>query len=338
MQKEVYPFSGGSPEPSSLATRLLSSLKEAGADFVRNPRSYARNALKRDAWGDSNRRNRLRLGFAMAFTAYVAVILAAIGAWYLGQHARRMFHNSAIVRLTPPLFTPGSPTREEQPPVRDNARAGGGGGGGNNDPGPASQGAPPLFAEQNPIIAPTTSPQLQPPSLPVPETLQVDPRFQPPRDESIVGLVAGVPGPPSDGPGTGGGIGNGNKGGVGPGDGPGVGPGANGGIGDGPYRPGGNRPEDPPAGPLSSGPRALNHPRPNYTEEARKNKVQGVVQLRVWIDASGRVTEVKTLSNLRYGLDEEAIKAAHEMKFVPAMAGGRAVGCWVTMEIEFNLR
>src|SRR5207248_9403545 len=76
-------------------------------------------------------------------------------------------------------------------------------------------------------------------------------------------------GPPSNGTGSGGGIGSGNGGGVGSGEGPGVGPGRGGGIGGGVFRVGGG----------VSAPRAIATPDPEYSEEARKAKYQGVCVL-----------------------------------------------------------
>ena len=85
-------------------------------------------------------------------------------------------------------------------------------------------------------------------------------------------------------------------------------------------------------------PRALNRPRPNYTEEARKNKVQGVVRARVLVGLDGSVKNVTLISHLPDGLDEEAISAIHKMRFSPAMRSGQAVNYSVTLEVEFNLR
>ena len=85
-------------------------------------------------------------------------------------------------------------------------------------------------------------------------------------------------------------------------------------------------------------PQMLNKPRPNYTEEARKNKIQGVVVARVLIAADGSVKQVKITRGLADGLNEEAIRAAYQMRFKAAMKGGQPVAFWQTLEIEFNLR
>jgi TonB family protein len=215
-------------------------------------------------------------------------------------------------------------------------KAGGGGGGGRNQPTPPSKGQLPKFSLTPPIIAPTTTPQLRTPVLPVMETVQVDPRLEPKRDElAVTGLPTGVPGPPSDGPGSGGGIGTGKGGGVGSGDGTGVGPGTGFNTGGGSPQLGGGSGV---ATAVDSRPIPLNKPRPNYTEEARKNKITGVVIARLLVGADGSVKQVRIVRGLPDGLNEEAIRAAYQMRFKPAIKTGQPVAYWVPVEIEFNLR
>jgi protein TonB len=82
----------------------------------------------------------------------------------------------------------------------------------------------------------------------------------------------------------------------------------------------------------------LNQPRPNYTEEARQNKVQGLVRARILIGSDGLVKQVRIQRGLPYGLNEEAIRAAMQMRFRPAIKSGVAVAFWTTLDVEFNLR
>jgi TonB family protein len=81
----------------------------------------------------------------------------------------------------------------------------------------------------------------------------------------------------------------------------------------------------------------INRPRPNYTDLARNNRVQGVVRVRALIGADGTVKDVRFLSHLPDGLDEEAAKAVLHMRFKPATKAGQPVAFWVTLEVEFNL-
>src|SRR5215831_2297347 len=82
----------------------------------------------------------------------------------------------------------------------------------------------------------------------------------------------------------------------------------------------------------------LNKPRPNYTEEARAHKVQGVIRARALIGTDGVVKDVRLVTHLPDGLDEEAILAVKQMRFRPAMKSGQAVNFWQMLEVEFNLR
>ena len=90
-------------------------------------------------------------------------------------------------------------------------------------------------------------------------------------------------GPPSNGPGSGGGIGSGSGGGVGSGKGGGFGPGEGGGVGGGVFRVGGG----------VTAPALLFKKEPEYSEEARKAKYQGTVLLYIEVDPSGKATNMK---------------------------------------------
>jgi TonB family protein len=77
--------------------------------------------------------------------------------------------------------------------------------------------------------------------------------------------------------------------------------------------------------------------RPNYTEEARKNKIQGIVVARILIGADGTVKKVQIVRGLPDGLNEEAIRAAYQMRFKPATKAGRPVAFWMPVEIVFTI-
>jgi protein TonB len=83
--------------------------------------------------------------------------------------------------------------------------------------------------------------------------------------------------------------------------------------------------------------RILSRPEPQYTEEARKNQVSGTVVLRAVFTSSGQVTNIRTVSGLPHGLTERAIAAARQIRFSPAMKGGRAVSQYIQIEYNFNL-
>lgn len=144
----------------------------------------------------------------------------------------------------------------------------------------------------------------------------------------LEGLLSGAR--DSAGSGTGGGAGEGSGGGIGPGEGDGLGPGEGGGTGGGVFRPG-NGVEIP---------RMLRNVRPSYTAEAMRAKVQGVVLVEAVVLPDGTVGDVTVIRSLDkvFGLDEEAIKAARQMRFVPGTRFGEPVAVLVTIELSFTLR
>lgn len=319
----------------SMFKRLGREFAEASRDFRRHPKAFVMSAVKGDGTGGRLRQERLMLGFAIAFTFFTLAIIAMLVTFWI-SHARVKAQEEAEVRASKPLF---DEVQIVDMPKMDK-KAGGGGGGGRNTPTPPSKGQPPKFSLAPPMIAPRPEPTPRPPALPVQETIQVDPRMQPPKIADMpIGDPKGVPGPPLAGPGTGGGIGTGSGGGIGSGDGTGLGPGHGMNTGGGnPSIGGGNNNPNAPATAVDQRPMALNNPSPRYTEEARKNKIQGVITTRVLVGADGSVKQVKISRGLPDGLDEEAIQAAYRLRFRPAMKGGQPVAFWQTVQIEFNLR
>ncbi|HEU4388035.1 MAG TPA: TonB family protein [Blastocatellia bacterium] len=317
----------------SLLRRLIDAVFEGIDEFRKNPRLYLEVALKGDGLGGRRRQTLLRFGMALAVVLYAIGFTAVLVFWWL-QHRPKPEGDPESVTM---LVNPADFQMQQIDMPKAKEKAGGGGGGGRKTPTPPSKGQLPVFSLKPPIIAPRPEPQLRTPALPVPETVQVDPRLQPKRDDlAPTGLPTGVPGPPSAGPGEGGGMGSGRGGGMGPGNGTGVGPGEGFNMGGGSPRLGGG---DGVATNVDVRPVALNAPRPNYTEEARKNKISGVVHTRILIASDGSVKQVRIVgSGLPDGLNEEAIRAAYLMRFRPAMKSGQPVSVWQLLDITFTLR
>ena len=78
-------------------------------------------------------------------------------------------------------------------------------------------------------------------------------------------------------------------------------------------------------------------PAPEYTKEARRRAVQGTIQFRVVLVATGKVTSVKILKGLPFGLNESAIHAACKIEFRPALKDGQPVTQWLKGEYTFRL-
>jgi TonB family protein len=81
----------------------------------------------------------------------------------------------------------------------------------------------------------------------------------------------------------------------------------------------------------------LEKPRPAYSEEARRMKIEGEVQLEVLFRASGQVDIVRVVRGLGHGLDENAAQAARTIRFLPARRDGRPVDSTATVHIIFQL-
>ncbi|MEW5976331.1 MAG: energy transducer TonB [Acidobacteriota bacterium] len=225
-----------------------------------------------------------------------------------------LLDTSKIVLRLPLKATPG--------------KSGGGGGGGRREPTPASLGRLPRPADRQ-LTPPVPKVINLDPILPVEPTVVVPQLAQLPTvNLANYGDPFGVPGPPSSGPGTGGGIGTGTGGGVGPGKGPGVGPGEGGGIGGGVFRVGGG----------VSAPTIIYRVEPLYSEEARKAKYQGVVVLSAIVRKDGTLEILKIVRGLGLGLDESAIQALRKWRFRPGMKDGVPVDVVLNVEVNFTLR
>lgn len=80
--------------------------------------------------------------------------------------------------------------------------------------------------------------------------------------------------------------------------------------------------------------------KPEYTQEAKDARIQGMVLLAVVVKADGNVGDVKVTKSLdsKYGLDQAAVDAARLWKFKPGTKGGKAVPVEVTLEMRFTLK
>jgi TonB family protein len=201
---------------------------------------------------------------------------------------------------------------------------GGGGGGGNKAP------DPPKRAEL-PGREKISVPEKPPDPEPVPEPPKEEP---PPIEVTIPAqtmaaattIAPGALNPSESTDSRGSGIGTG----AGPGRGSGIGPGFGGGIGGGAYQPGNG----------VIVPTVIRDVKPQYTAEAMRAKVQGVVVVECVVLTDGTVGNVEVVRSLdpTFGLDQEAVKAAKQWRFKPGMRMGEPVPVLVTIELTFTLR
>ena len=81
--------------------------------------------------------------------------------------------------------------------------------------------------------------------------------------------------------------------------------------------------------------RIRSRPEPEYTSEARAKGVSGVVVIKAVFSSDGKVTNIRVIKELPYGLTEEAVRAARQIKFDPAIKDGREVSQHIQIEYYF---
>jgi protein TonB len=82
----------------------------------------------------------------------------------------------------------------------------------------------------------------------------------------------------------------------------------------------------------------LDNPPPRYPALSRRMREEGVVLLRVYVLANGapEVVELKHSSGSAR-LDESALLAVRQWKFMPAQRAGQSVAAWVVVPVAFSL-
>jgi TonB family protein len=78
-------------------------------------------------------------------------------------------------------------------------------------------------------------------------------------------------------------------------------------------------------------------PEPEYSDEARQVKQQGIVTLWVVVGADGRTKRIEVVHSLGMGLDEKAVEAVRIWRFEPGMKDGHPVPTQVTVDVDFHL-
>ena len=75
-----------------------------------------------------------------------------------------------------------------------------------------------------------------------------------------------------------------------------------------------------------------------YPEQAIRDRVQGVVQLRFVVLENGRIGDVQIIKSLEPHCDAEAKRVVKSLpRFIPGKQGGKAVRVWYTIPIRFMI-
>jgi protein TonB len=220
----------------------------------------------------------------------------------------------------PPRIAARFPKLDELPLVFSGHN---GGGGGNRELLPASHGNLPPASLDEQLAPPTVKQPAEMPKLAVPETIVVAPDIKIPQDGQIGDPASRFSAVLSNGPGGPGGVGEGCCGGVGDSVGPHAGSG--------------------PPGIYPAGrggvtvPEVIYSPEPNFSDEARKARMQGVVVLLLVVGKDGRPYDIRVRQALGMGLDQKAIEAVNRWRFKPATLNGSPVATQIAIEVEFHL-
>jgi TonB family protein len=272
--------------------------------ITREPEAFAllsdRMAVRTNPWA---------IGTATVVNGSIMALVVLLGIRAASHPFPPMPHGDTVHITDLPFFAPRT-------------AANGGNGGGSNDPVAPIEGRIPPYSAMP--LAPPMAPLIQQPKLPAESAINI----RLPDDSSMptigvhnstnVTLV-------SNGPGGPGGLGTGRDGEYGPGSGNrGWGPGDGNSI----YVPG-------QAGVIV--PTLIFAPEAEFSDEARRNKYQGVCLVSIIVDTHGNPQSVHVIRSLGMGLDEKALEAIRGYRFKPGTKDGKPVPVMITVRVDFRL-
>lgn len=306
LEQALYTALTREPAPQSLIARVEARLLVA-QPAAKAPSFSVLSLGSRSPWTSF-----CSLGAHAAAFALIALMLLA-GRKPLASSAR------SVVKVDVAPFLPLTPNAGQP--------MGGGGGGGLQSSVEASKGRLPNIAKTQ-----ITPPQLllvDHPKLAVPATVILPQQIKL-QDTKLPNV--GLPQSPqvalgSQGSGGGSGFGTGTGGGVGSGVGNGVGAGEDGGYGGEVMRVGGGVSE----------PQVIYSVDPEFSDEARRAKYEGVCIVSLIVDAEGNPQNVQVERKLGMGLDEKAVEAVKQYKFKPAYYKGRPVPVSIDVIVNFHI-
>lgn len=263
---------------------------------------------------------RLGEAFGVSFLTHVVLTILAI----------------VVARYTPePKAAAFAPERAPKEIVwlAEPGPGGGGGGGGNESPEPPRKAELPGKEKLTvPVEKPVELSQPEAKDEPKPDQqLNIPAKTLGADEATLPGVIEGTSAQNlSQGSGSGGGGGTGTGTGIGSGSGAGLGAGWGGGTGGGAYRPGNG----------VTLPRIIREVKPQYTADAMRAKIQGEVWLEAVVLPDGTVGQIDVVRSLdpTFGLDQEAVKAAKQWRFIPGTRFGEPVPVLVTIQLTFTLR
>lgn len=255
------------------------------------------------------------IAFALHAILIALIILFALEQWHIREIKKKEQVTAVDIKPFIPMTLPMKQSM------------GGGGGGGTHSPVEASKGRLPQISRRQ--ITPPQILRIEHPKLPVPATIMMPQQMKLP-DANMPNI--GMPNSPqvalaSQGGGSNSGFGSGSGGGIGSGSGNGLGPGSGGGYGGGPMHVGGG----------VSAPVLIYSVEPEFSDEARRAKYQGICVVSLIVDKQGLPQNIQVVRPLGMGLDQKAVEAVRQYKFRPAYYHGHPVPVLINVEVNFRI-
>ena len=76
---------------------------------------------------------------------------------------------------------------------------------------------------------------------------------------------------------------------------------------------------------------------PEFSEEARKAKFSGNVEVYLWVDTDGKPSHIQVVRGVGMGLDQKAVDAVRQYRFKPAMKDGKPVQVDLYVDVNFQI-
>ena len=74
-----------------------------------------------------------------------------------------------------------------------------------------------------------------------------------------------------------------------------------------------------------------------FSEEARRQKIQGQSVVSLIVDANGMPQRIRVVRHLGHGLDEKAVEVVSHYRFRPSVYRGQPVPVEITIEVNFHI-
>ena len=102
------------------------------------------------------------------------------------------------------------------------------------------------------------------------------------------------------------------------------------------FAPNARRPEIGEYVPVDELPEAIMKLEPMYPEEAKRDRIEGIIIVQALVIEDGSVAECRAIPSI-HALEEAAVACVRQWRFKPALSGGKPVAVWVHVPVRFML-